>query len=236
MPRHGARCANAYEFDVNHTLNARFFLNFVHFAAHSLLQTMARREGRRGRRDDHVSSSSSGSSSESDNEGNGGNSQANQPNQQLARWTEERIFLLLETIESAPNRLYQEDPTWGRAVPYSRRRDTPPKNCLANIEYGDIGSVLTRARSDLNNNPIYLALSLQLPISEAVLRDKYNEQLKIAKRLRAAAPDKAVFEQDESHPRVLKLAIKINKQILSGKERREGNNYCYLLFIYFAAK
>jgi hypothetical protein len=118
--------------------------------------------------------------------------------------------------------------TWGRAVPHSRRGAAapPPKNCLANIEYGDIGSVLTRARSDLNNNPNYLALSLQHPISEAVLRDKYNEQLKIARRLRDAAPDKAVFEQDESHPRVLKLAIKINKQILSGEERRAGNNYC----------
>jgi hypothetical protein len=134
-----------------------FFL-ILSISRRTLLQTMARREGRRGRRDDlHVTSS--GSSSESDNESNGGNSQANQPNQQLARWTEERIFLLLETIESAPNRLYQEDPTWGvgRAVPHSRRGAPPPKNCLANIEYGDIGSVLTRARSDLNNNPNYLA-------------------------------------------------------------------------------
>lgn len=40
---HGARCTNvegairiSYEFDVNYTVNARFFFNFVHFAAHSV--------------------------------------------------------------------------------------------------------------------------------------------------------------------------------------------------------
>jgi hypothetical protein len=91
------------------------FLLILSISLRTLSQTMARREGRRGRRDDlDLSSDSSSDSDNHDNEGNGGNSQANQPNQQvasLARWTEERIFLLLETIESAPNRLYQEDPT-----------------------------------------------------------------------------------------------------------------------------
>jgi hypothetical protein len=143
----------------------------------------------------------------------------------LARWTEERVLLLLETIESAPNRLYQEDPNWGRPVPHSRRGVPPPKNCLANMEYGDIGSVLTRARSDLNANPAYLSMSHQVQISEAVLRDKYNQQLATARRLRAQAPNPAVFDQDDSHNPVLKLANKINKQLASGEERRAGNNY-----------
>jgi hypothetical protein len=144
---------------------------------------------------------------------------------QLARWTEERVFLLLETIESAPNRLYQESPNWGKAVPHSRRGTAPPKNCLANIEYGDIGNVLARAQSDLNSNLAYLALSLNVPISEAVLRTKYNEQLAIAKRLRNEAPDKLAFDLDESHSRTLMLALKINRQIQSGEARRSGVNF-----------
>jgi hypothetical protein len=190
-----------------------------------LLQAMARRDGRQARERDQSLSLSS------DNEGNGGNNQLNQEivvhnGVPLARWTEERVLILLETIESAPNRLYQEDPNWGRPVPHSRRGVPPPKNCLANIEYGDIGSVLTRARTDLNANPTYLALSYQVPISDAVLRDKYNQQLATARRLRAQAPDKTAFDQDESHSRVLKLANKISMQILSGEERRAGKICC----------
>jgi hypothetical protein len=187
---------------------------------------MARREGRRRReRERDPLALSSDSSSDSDNPGNGGNGQANPPNQQLARWTEERVFLLLETIESAPNRLYQENPNWGSQVPYSRRgAQRVPKNCLENMEYGDINRVLARARSDLNTNPAYLALSLQLQASESVVRDRYNMELATARRLRSAAPDKEAFDRDESHSRVLKLAIKINKQMQSGEERRAGNN------------
>ena len=184
---------------------------------------MARNEGRRRRPRSRSQNHDDLNLSDSD-ENNGNDAPAqNAAPVQLARWTEDRHVIIMETVESAPNRLHQENPNWGRPVPLGRRGVNPPKNCLAHIEYGDIGTVLKRSQSDLNANPIYLSFSNQAPISEAVLRTKYNEQLQIATRRRNEAEDKQAFDQDTSHPRSLQLAISINKQLEAGQVRRAGN-------------
>ena len=187
---------------------------------------MARREGRNGRprsppRREELDLRMSDDDQEN---GNGALDGAPAPPAQLARWSEERHVILLETTESAPNRLHQENPNWGRPVPVLGRRGVnPPKNCLSHMEYGDIGTVLRRVQSDLNANPHYLSLSNQAHISEAVLRNKYNELLQIATRRRNEAEDQQAFDQDDSHPRSLKIALSINEQLEAGQARRAGN-------------
>jgi hypothetical protein len=182
---------------------------------------MARREGRIGRPRTPPRREELELSDDDHENGNGALAPFIAP-AQLARWSEERHVILLETTESAPNRLHQENPNWGRPVPVGRRGANPPKNCLSHMEYGDIGTVLRRAQSDLNANPEYLSLSNQAPISEAVLRTKYNELLQIATRRRNEAEDTQAFDQDGSHPRSLKIALSINKQLEAGQARRAG--------------
>lgn len=182
---------------------------------------MARREGRNGRPRSPPRREEFDLSDDDQENGNG--APAPIPNAQLARWSEERHVILLETTESAPNRLYQENPNWGRPVPAGRRGVNPPKNCLSHMEYGDIGTVLRRVQSEMNANPHYLSLSNHASISEAVLRTKYNELLQIATRRRNEAEDQQAFDQDDSHPRSLKIALSINKQLEAGQARRAGN-------------
>ena len=107
QPWHGARCANGARFD---------FKEANKFCMMRGIQTMARNQGRQRR-----ALSPSLSLSENDD-----SHDPNHPRNslaaevvvnngvQLARWTEERVFLLLETIESAPNRFISRIPKLGQ--------------------------------------------------------------------------------------------------------------------------
>ena len=85
---------------------------------------MARREGRNGRPRSPPRREELDLSDDDQENGNGAVDGALAPNiapAQLARWSEERHVILLETTESAPNRLHQENPNWGRPVPVQRK-------------------------------------------------------------------------------------------------------------------
>jgi hypothetical protein len=91
---------------------------------------MARREGRNGRPRSPPRHNEEFDLSDNDQEnGNGapapiiGNDAAAPiiAPAQLARWSEERHIIILENVESAPNRLHQENPNWGRPVPVQRK-------------------------------------------------------------------------------------------------------------------
>jgi hypothetical protein len=156
-----------------------------------------------------------------------------------ARWNDERLIIVCQAVINAPASLYRRNANWGKPVPpginylnvfnvklthtFLAGRPRQPKNCIENIEYGDLTDVYNKALENLNDNQSYLVISNNLPISLSVLRTKVAELLAMATRLLAnyESVDAALLE---GQTELVELAISLKTKIDKSTERRTRNH------------
>lgn len=104
-----------------------------------------------------------------------------------------------------------------------------PKNCIENIEYGDLTDVYNKAMESLNSDQSYLAISNNLQISLAVLRTKVAELVSMATRL-LANYETTEAALDEGQTDLVVLAISLKTAFEKSAERRTSERMIRLIF------